>query len=141
MIEGSSKDHEISVKLNGFEAQKCNFPFIYDSSSHSQCVSSDIAAYSWCSPYPEYTNQTLNCDNLFLGGSFDSCPGMPYTHQFCGHPEASSIYSMKFTTCPNSPPIISGVSVRYVSYSDMINITGSGFSALPCENEIYIGYS
>jgi hypothetical protein len=134
--ESSSIDYDISLKLNGFEAQKCSYPFTYESTQYQTCV--DGPEYSWCSPYPEYTNQTLNCD-VYFQGTFDSCAGKPYTYDSCGYVMPNSIYSMKFTSCPSNPPVIKSVSVRYVSYSDMINITGSGFSSTFCENEIYIG--
>ena len=137
VIESSSKDLEINLSLNGFEAQKCSFPFTYNSVSHSTCINEN-SANSWCSPVPTHTNQSLNCDTVFHS-ALDECPGNLYTSSICGEFESSNIYSMKFSICPNSPPTINSVSVKYLSYTDTVVIDGSSFSQIECENEIYIG--
>ena len=61
--DSSDKELELSVTLNGYSAQKCSFPFTYNSNNYSQCTNTDFG-YNWCSPSATYTNQALKCDSL-----------------------------------------------------------------------------
>ena len=62
----AATDKELSVKvvLNGFEAQKCAFPFEYQATNYTQCTSAAPYNYNWCSPSSVYAGQALQCNPL-----------------------------------------------------------------------------
>ncbi len=45
------------------KAQKCSFPFTYNSNSYSSCTNTDLS-YNWCSPTSTYSGQSLKCDPI-----------------------------------------------------------------------------
>ena len=57
----SNIELDINVSLNKFNAQKCSFPFTYNSNSYSSCTT-DGFGYNWCSPTPTFNNQIIKCD-------------------------------------------------------------------------------
>jgi len=90
VLVSSSLDvqQELNVQLNGFKgwnyeilnifcetlnefsnleifqkAQKCSFPFTYNSNSYSTCTNADLN-YNWCSPSSTYSGQSLKCDPI-----------------------------------------------------------------------------
>lgn len=128
----------LSVRLNGFEAQYCSFPFIYNSISYSTCTALNGLDYPWCSPWPVYTNQTLRCATA-TDQSPSTCVGEAFQGAYCGDVDSNSPNTMKFTVCPNNSPQVNSVSVQYISFDDVIVIEGDHFSSTQCENEIYIG--
>ena len=65
IVSSSNEDKqlELSVSLNGFTAQKCSFPFTYNSTVYENCTDVDLG-YSWCSPTSNYSGQSLRCDPI-----------------------------------------------------------------------------
>jgi hypothetical protein len=61
--EANNKVERIEVKVNGFVAQQCSFPFEYKNVTYSACTNID-QTFSWCSPYPIFNGQILKCANL-----------------------------------------------------------------------------
>lgn len=59
----TDKDLDVDVSLNGIKAQKCAFPFTYNSNSYSSCTNVD-QSYNWCSPTNVSNGQILKCDPI-----------------------------------------------------------------------------
>lgn len=55
------RELEINLKLNGFKAQKCAFPFNYKSDNYTSCIQNDLN-YNWCSPSLLFSGQKIHCD-------------------------------------------------------------------------------
>ena len=120
MRNASYKDLELSVKLNGFEAQKCNFPFTYKAKLYESCTNADLN-FDWCSPTSEYTNQTLKCEISTTMPNVP-CPGESLDSNVCGYSNESSWYHMRFTTCPSHPATIKAVSTEFAYFDTVIII-------------------
>lgn len=135
--ESTFKDFEVNVKLNGFEAQKCAYPFTYKAQEYESCTTAD-QTYEWCSPTSQFTNQILKCQvtSEILNGT---CPGEAFDSNMCGHGKESSGYDLRFTTCPSQPVSVNALSTEFIYFDTNITINGIGFSSVSCENEVYIG--
>lgn len=57
----NDKQLELNVKLNGFTAQKCMFPFNYKSNSYSECTNQTDISFKWCSPTQSFSGQIFQC--------------------------------------------------------------------------------
>ncbi len=57
----NDKQLELNVKLNGFTAQKCTFPFNYKSNSYSECTNQTDISFKWCSPTQSFSGQIFQC--------------------------------------------------------------------------------
>lgn len=42
-------------------AQKCSFPFEYNSQNYTSCTTATLG-YNWCAPTSVYNGQSIKCD-------------------------------------------------------------------------------
>lgn len=61
--DGQDRVFDFSLNLNGFEAQKCVFPFEYHGVTYNDCTNVDLG-YLWCSPTATYSGQIIRCDSI-----------------------------------------------------------------------------
>lgn len=137
VVDSADKQLDLNVKLNGFNAQKCVFPFSYMGTEYSTCTNQD-ETFNWCSPSAEFNGEKLKCDPLETA-PLDTCPGSSIDANTCGVTAPTSPYSMLFTSCQNSMASISSISVTNSTYDADIVISGSGFSNNQCENKVMVG--
>lgn len=137
VIDSVDKQLDINVKLNGYSAQKCAFPFSYNGVNYTACTN-EGEAFSWCSPSHEFNGQKLKCDPLETA-PVANCPGTSTDAAACGVTAPTSLYSMLFTSCQGNMATVTSVSVTESTYDADIVISGSGFSATQCENRVMIG--
>lgn len=97
----------------------------------NDCVDEDGS--KWCSPTPVFNGQKLECID---DSAPDQCSSSEFDQSACDHANVAK-YSVKFTDC--QLPRISDVSPLNVNFDTVITVTGTGFSANDCENEVYIG--
>ena len=63
VVNSQDKELEIDVQLNGVDASKCVFPFVYNGVNYTDCTNID-AAFSMCSTEHVYSGLKLRCDPL-----------------------------------------------------------------------------
>ena len=59
--ESHDKVERVEVKVNGFVAEQCSFPFEYNGNTYLACTNID-QTFSWCSPTPIFNGQVLHCN-------------------------------------------------------------------------------
>ena len=132
VVSSSDKTLEADMKLNGYMAQKCVFPFVYNNNNYSSCTDVDNS-FQWCSPTAVYNGQKIRCDPIEVNAEQSNCAGDDIVRATCGQTTdeiaALGKYKMFFTSCSSGTPLpaITSVSRNQSSYDDDIIISGSGF--------------
>jgi hypothetical protein len=56
-----TQELELNVNINQIYAQKCQFPFLYNSTIYTSCIFGD-QTFRWCSPTTIFSGQYLPCN-------------------------------------------------------------------------------
>lgn len=130
VLDSFDKQLEVDVQLNGFKAQKCQFPF------NSSCAQIDFN-YTRCSPTETYTGQAFKCINFTE--TSETCFGNSLNFTSNSLINSAPIYKMLFTTGNNTLPTIESITTDNIHFNSRIIIKGSNFSTIECENKVIIG--
>lgn len=125
-------------------AQKCSFPFQYNSNNYTTCTNTD-QTYNWCSPSPEFNGQYLPCDlkskleklrniykkinvffKIFIGSVNKTCSNASVDENSFNFNSSFSISNNMVFTSAQMPAIIS-VSPSDITYQSIITILGTIF--------------
>lgn len=136
VVDSFDKELEVNVQLNGFSAQKCSFPFTYNSNSYSSCTQTDFN-FNWCSPSSTFTGQILKCDSISQPTT-GACDGASLNLNTYSLTQPASVYKVLFTTGNSQLPTITSMTSDNITLNSEITIEGTGFSTTQCENQVFV---
>ncbi|CAF3294041.1 unnamed protein product [Rotaria sp. Silwood2] len=133
------KTMTVEAIWNKLTAQRCAFPFIFNSVNYTACTSANDTRL-WCSPTSVYTGQRLYCTPT-TSVPTSSCPWRTLNASSCGESVPTSSNPTQFLSTICTVESVTDMSPLEGAAGTQLTITGTNFDGNMCDYDIQIGSS